>query len=325
MERIGSKILELHKLGKSYGDKVMLKEFSYVFKKGERVGIVGPNGVGKSTFLNMLTGIEEPSRGKVVVGETIVFGYYRQEQIKLDDDKRLIEVIKDIAEFIPLEKGRELSAAQFLEKFLFPRSMHWNYVSKLSGGEKRRLKLMTVLMANPNFLILDEPTNDLDIFTLSVLEDYLRSFQGCLIVVSHDRYFMDKMVDHIFYFKGEGEIKDILGNYTAYRLQLKEEELDKRKEAKIARETKAEPIVNEPIPAPVQVEKRKLTFKEKMEFEQMEEVLGALEKRKAELTQKLSDTSLSGEELNTVSMELTQLIEEIETKTDRWLELSELA
>jgi len=325
MERIGSKILELHKLGKSYGDKVMLKEFSYVFKKGERVGIVGPNGVGKSTFLNMLTGIEEPSKGKVVVGETIVFGYYRQEQIKLDDDKRLIEVIKDIAEFIPLEKGRELSAAQFLEKFLFPRSMHWNYVSKLSGGEKRRLKLMTVLMANPNFLILDEPTNDLDIFTLSVLEDYLRSFQGCLIVVSHDRYFMDKMVDHIFYFKGEGEIKDILGNYTAYRLQLKEEELDKRKEAKIARETKAEPIVNEPIPAPVQVEKRKLTFKEKMEFEQMEEVLGALEKRKAELTQKLSDTSLSGEELNTVSMELTQLIEEIETKTDRWLELSELA
>ena len=318
MERIGSKILELHKLGKSYGDKVMLKDFSYVFKKGERVGIVGANGVGKTTFLNMLTGLEEPSKGKVVVGDTVVFGYYRQEQIKIPDDKRLIEVIKDIAEFIPLEKGKELSAAQFLEKFLFPRSVHWKYVSKLSGGEKRRLKLMTVLMANPNFLILDEPTNDLDIFTLSVLEDYLRSFPGCLIVVSHDRYFMDKMVDHIFYFKGDGEIKDILGNYTIYRQELQEDELNKRKEEKAQ-------IVEKTEKSKEVKEKRKLSYKEKIEFESMEEELEKLEDRKKELTDKLSNPDLSGDELNQVSIELTQVMRDIEYKTDRWLELSEFA
>jgi ABC transport system ATP-binding/permease protein len=323
MERMGSKILELHKLGKAYGEKVMLNDFSYVFKKGERIGIVGPNGVGKTTFLNMLTGKEEPTKGKVVVGDTIVFGYYSQEHIKLAEDKRLIEVIKDIAEYIPLEKGRELTAAQFLEKFLFPRSMHWNLVSKLSGGEKRRLKLMMVLMANPNFLILDEPTNDLDIFTLSVLEDYLRSFPGCLIVVSHDRYFMDKMVDHIFYFKGEGEIKDILGNYTAYRQQLKEAEQALRKERTAEKETPAPTPV--PVSTSAQSEKKKLSYKEKLEFEQMESVLAELEQRKENLTAKLSDTSLSGDELNTVSMELTELMALIDEKTDRWLELADRA
>lgn len=323
MERMGSKILELHKLGKAYGDKVMLNDFSYVFKKGERIGIVGPNGVGKTTFLNMLTGKEEPSKGKVVVGDTIVFGYYSQEHIKLAEDKRLIEVIKDIAEYIPLEKGRELTAAQFLEKFLFPRSMHWNLVSKLSGGEKRRLKLMMVLMANPNFLILDEPTNDLDIFTLSVLEDYLRSFPGCLIVVSHDRYFMDKMVDHIFYFKGEGEIKDILGNYTAYRQQLKEAEQALRKERTAEKETPAPTPV--PVSPSVQTEKKKLSYKEKLEFEQMEGLLEELEQRKEKLTDKLSDTSLTGDELNAVSMELTELMALIDEKTDRWLELADRA
>lgn len=321
MERVGSKILELHKLQKDYDGKIMLKEFSYVFKKGERVGIVGSNGVGKSTFLNMLTGLEEPSKGKVVVGETIVFGYYRQEQIKIAEDKRLIEVIKDIAEFIPLEKGKELSAAQFLEKFLFPRSMHWNYVSKLSGGEKRRLKLMTVLMANPNFLILDEPTNDLDIFTLSVLEDYLRSFPGCLIVVSHDRYFMDKMVDHIFYFKGEGEIKDILGNYTEYRQQLQLDIQEKKNASKLEK-TAPQPKV-EPVKAPT--EKRKLSYKEKIEFEEMEGVLAQLESRKNELTEKLSNSTISGEQLNEISIEITKVIEEIDTKTNRWLELAEFA
>ncbi len=321
MERVGSKILELHKLQKDYDGKIMLKEFSYVFKKGERVGIVGSNGVGKSTFLNMLTGLEEPSKGKVVVGETIVFGYYRQEQIKIAEDKRLIEVIKDIAEFIPLEKGKELSAAQFLEKFLFPRSMHWNYVSKLSGGEKRRLKLMTVLMANPNFLILDEPTNDLDIFTLSVLEDYLRSFPGCLIVVSHDRYFMDKMVDHIFYFKGEGEIKDILGNYTEYRQQLQLDIQEKKNASKLEK-TAPQPKV-EPVKAPT--EKRKLSYKEKIEFEEMEGVLAQLESRKNELTEKLSNSTISGEQLNEISIEITKVIEEIDAKTNRWLELAEFA
>jgi len=322
MERMGSKILELHKLGKAYGDKVMLNDFSYVFKKGERIGIVGSNGVGKTTFLNMLTGKEEPSKGKVVVGDTIVFGYYSQEHIKLAEDKRLIEVIKDIAEYIPLEKSRELTAAQFLEKFLFPRSMHWNLVSKLSGGEKRRLKLMMVLMANPNFLILDEPTNDLDIFTLSVLEDYLRSFPGCLIVVSHDRYFMDKMVDHIFYFKGEGEIKDILGNYTAYRQQLKEVEQAARKERNTEKTT---PPPTPAVSIPENADKKKLSYKEKLEFEQMESLLEELEQRKEKLTDKLSDTSLTGDELNAVSMELTELMALIETKTDRWLELADRA
>lgn len=323
MERMGSKILELHKLGKDYDGKIMLNDFSYVFKKGERVGIVGANGVGKTTFLNMLTGKEEPSKGKVVVGETIVFGYYSQEHIKLDDNKRLIEVIKDIAEYIPLEKSRELTAAQFLEKFLFPRSMHWNLVSKLSGGEKRRLKLMMVLMANPNFLILDEPTNDLDIFTLSVLEDYLRSFPGCLIVVSHDRYFMDKMVDHIFYFQGEGEIKDILGNYTTYRQRLKDEEQAARKDQKStsfpAQETKAV------ITAPEPVERKKLSYKEKLEFEQMERTLELLEQKKTFLTNQLSDISLSGDELNNVGIELTKLVQEIDDKTARWMDLAERA
>ena len=237
MERLGSKILELHKIGKSYGEKVILNNFTYNFQRKERLGIVGNNGTGKSTFLNAIQGREEIDRGKVVIGETVVFGYYSQELIKVDEDKKVIDVIRDIAEFIPLEKGRQLSAAQFLEKFLFDRNMHYNFVHKLSGGEKRRLKLMTVLMANPNFLILDEPTNDLDIFVMSVLEDYLRTFEGCLIVVSHDRYFMDKMVDHLFVFEGQGAIKDIIGNYTEYRKQTA---ADYKKEKQESRDGVAE-------------------------------------------------------------------------------------
>jgi len=320
MERVGSKILELHKLGKSYGEKAILNDFTYTFKKGERIGIVGNNGVGKSTFLNMITGNEEPSKGKVVVGETIVFGYYKQENIQISDDKKVIEVITDIAEFIPLEKGKQMSAAQFLERFLFPRHMHWNFVRKLSGGEKRRLKLMTVLMANPNFLILDEPTNDLDIFTLTVLEDYLRSFPGCVMVVSHDRYFMDKMVDHVFVFKGEGEIKDILGNYTDYRKRTTEEAQQAKKDQKSA-------------PAPVKEEvkieksesKRKLSFKEKQEYTDLEAELEKLETLKTYLTDKLSSPDASGEELNEVGKNLSLLITEIDEKTNRWLELADLA
>jgi ABC transport system ATP-binding/permease protein len=327
MERIGSKILELHKLSKSYDEKIMLNDFSYVFKKGERIGIVGSNGVGKTTFLNMLTGSEEPSKGKVVVGETIVFGYYKQENIKLANDKRVIEVITDIAEFIPLDKGKQMSAAQFLERFLFPRSTHWNYVSKLSGGEKRRLKLMTVLMANPNFLILDEPTNDLDIFTLSVLEDYLRNFPGCLIVVSHDRYFMDKMVDHIFYFKGEGEIKDIFGNYSTYRKNLAAELLQDKKDAKSNNANPPTPVKEvEKTTATNSTntkDKRKLSFKEKQEFETLEQLLATLETEKQSLTDSLSNENLSGEELNKIGIQLGEVIRELELKTDRWLELAE--
>jgi len=228
MERLGTKIIELHHVSKAFNEKVILDNFSYVFKRQERLGIVGNNGTGKSTFLNMILQIEAIDKGKIVTGETVIFGYYNQEQLVVEDDKRVIDVIRDIAEFIPLEKGRQLTAAHFLEKFLFPRSMHYNFVRKLSGGEKRRLKLMTVLMKNPNFLILDEPTNDLDIFAMSVLEDYLRSFQGCLMVVSHDRYFMDKMVDHLFVFNGNGNIKDIVGNYTSYRQHQKQNNQTKK-------------------------------------------------------------------------------------------------
>lgn len=316
MERLGSKILELHKVGKSFGEKRILNHFSYTFQRKERLGIVGSNGTGKSTFLKMIQGLESVDSGKVVTGETVVFGYYSQDLIQVDEDKRVIDVIRDIAEFIPLEKGRQMSAAQFLEKFLFDRSMHYNYVYKLSGGEKRRLKLMTVLMANPNFLILDEPTNDLDIFVMSVLEDYLRSFEGCLIVVSHDRYFMDKMVDHLFVFEGEGEIKDIVGNYTAYR---KNKDSDKS-ERPVLRQTAKE--VPEIVDSKT-VEKRKLTFKEKIQYGELEEEIERLEKEKRELTDKLSDAGISNDEIVRTGLRLSEVIDDLEQKTNRWLELSE--
>lgn len=316
MERLGTKILELHKIGKSYGDLKILEDFSYNFQRQERLGIVGPNGAGKSTFLNVILGQEELDKGKIVVGDTVVFGYYNQELLKVDDDKKVIDVIRDIAEFIPLEKGRQMSAAQFLEKFLFPRDMHYNYVYKLSGGEKRRLKLMTVLMSNPNFLILDEPTNDLDIFVMGVLEDYLRSFQGCLIVVSHDRYFMDKMVDHLFVFKGNAEIKDVIGNYTEYRKLQQEEAKAEKKEEK----PKEEVVVQEKV-----VEKKKLTYKEQQEFNGLEAELEKLEEEKELLSSKLSDPNVDNDELMKAGERLSIVVQEIEEKTDRWLVLSEYA
>jgi len=323
MERLGSKILELHKIGKSYGDKVILDNFSYNFQRKERLGIVGNNGTGKSTFLNMIQSREEVDRGKVVTGETVVFGYYSQELIQVDEDKKVIDVIRDIAEFIPLEKGRQLSAAQFLEKFLFPRHMHYNFVYKLSGGEKRRLKLMTVLMANPNFLILDEPTNDLDIFVMSVLEDYLRTFEGCLIVVSHDRYFMDKMVDHLFVFEGQGAIKDIIGNYTEFRKQTA---ADYKKEKLAAKDPEpVQEVKVTQIAASAPSEKRKLSFKEKHEFDQLEKDLESLEADKVKWTNVLSDGNSSNDDLMKAGAELAQIMEQIDAKTERWLELSEFA
>ncbi len=321
MERLGSKIVEIHKMNKAFGEKKIINDFSYVFKRQERLGIVGNNGTGKSTFLNMVQGFETLDKGTVSVGDTIVFGYFNQELIKVDEEKKVIDVIRDIAEFIPLEKGKTMSAASFLEKFLFPRSMHHNYVYKLSGGEKRRLKLMTILMKNPNFLILDEPTNDLDIFVMSVLEDYLRSFQGCLIVVSHDRYFMDKMVDHLFVFDGEGEIKDIFGNYTVYRQNIAQLLKDERKGTNDKK-------VIEPIIAAVkekEAEKRKLNFKEKVEFKNMEKDIENLELEKAALTEKLSNSSLSNAELMNAGNRLTDVIKELEYKADRWLELAEFS
>jgi ATP-binding cassette subfamily F protein uup len=314
MERLGTKIVELHKISKAFGSKTILNGFTYNFQRQERLGVVGSNGTGKSTFLNLLQGHLEPDQGKIVIGETVVFGYYSQELIKVDENKKVIDVIRDIAEFIPLEKGRQLSAAQFLEKFLFERSMHYNFVHKLSGGEKRRLKLMTVLMSNPNFLILDEPTNDLDIFVMSVLEEYLRSFQGCLIVVSHDRYFMDKMVDHLFVFEGEGAIKDILGNYTVYR------QLEKN-------------AVKNPEPVPVKQveekmevevkEKRKLSFKEKEEFNRLESEMEQLEQEKQRLTDEMSSASATNEDLIRIGNRMAEVVSQLETMSDRWLALAE--
>lgn len=315
MERLGTKIVELHHVTKRYDSKVILNDLSYVFKRKERLGIVGDNGTGKSTFLKTILGLEQIDGGKIVIGDTVVFGYYNQELPVYDEDKKVIDVIRDVAEFIPLEKGRQMSAAQFLEKFLFPRDMHYNFVSKLSGGELRRLNLMTVLMKNPNFLVLDEPTNDLDIFVMGVLEDYLRGFGGCLIVVSHDRYFMDKMVDHLFVFEGSGVIKDILGNYSEYR---KERLAEDRKEKREEKGAKPEVPKREK-----QEEKRKLTYKEQQEFSALEGELEQLENEKSELTAVLSDPEVSSEELIKAGERLSVVVQEIENKTDRWLELSE--
>ncbi|MEY3075198.1 MAG: hypothetical protein RJB25_838 [Bacteroidota bacterium] len=296
MERLGTKIVEFHKVSKSFGARVMLDDFSYHFQRQERLGIVGNNGTGKTTFLKMLTGEALPDKGKIVIGETIVFGYYSQDLMEVDPDMKVIDVVREVAEFIPLEKGRQLSAAQLLERFLFPRDMHYHFVHKLSGGERRRLKLLRVLMLNPNFLILDEPTNDLDIFAMSVLEEYLRLFQGSLIVVSHDRYFMDKMVDHLFVFQGEGRIKDIT---------------HPKSEAK-----------SEVAPSPEK--RRKMSFKEKQEFEQIEKDLPLLEKEKEILSEALSSGNLTNEELIQKGERLGDLVNQIEEFTLRWLELSEL-
>lgn len=318
MSRIGGKILELKKLYKSYGDKVILKGFDYTFRKGERIGIVGKNGIGKSTFLNILAGIEQPDSGKVNVGETIVIGYYSQKGIQLKDDKRVIEVVKDIGEFIPMGDGSKLSASQLLSLFQFPPEMQYTYVSKLSGGEKKRLYLMTVLMKNPNFLILDEPTNDLDLLTLNTLEDFLLNFQGCLIIVSHDRYFMDKLVDQLFIFEGDGVIKGFTGNYSDYR----EMEREQQKEAK-AEKREIEKEVNKDSTLITNSIKTKLSYKEKFELEQIEKELPILEKQKDDINNQLNSGLVDRQKIIELSQRLAQLNEEIDVKTMRWLELSE--
>ena len=276
---------------------------------------MGKNGVGKSTFLNMITGNETADTGKIVVGDTITFGYYKQEGIQLKEDMRVIEVVKDIAEVIPVEGGRKISASQFLQRFMFPPKMQYQYVSSLSGGEKRRLFLLTVLIKNPNFLILDEPTNDLDIITMNVLEEYLENFKGCLIVVSHDRYFMDKIVDHLFVFKGEGEIKEIQGSYSIWLEEQRKIEANNKKEIKKNVEVSTEKTTK----------KNKLGFNEKREFGRLEVEIEKLEKRKNELNITLNNPNISHEELIQSSEELGKVIEDLEIKTDRWLELSELS
>lgn len=308
--RLGSKILECHYINKSYDDLVIIKDFFYKFNRKDRVGIVGPNGVGKSTFLRMITGEERPDSGKIIIGETTVFGYYTQDGLALKDDKRVIDVIQDIAEYVPLEKGRKMTAAQLLEKFLFPRSQQQVFVSQLSGGEKRRLYLLTILMQNPNFLILDEPTNDLDIMTLNVLEEYLEDFPGCLIVVTHDRYFLDKIVGHLFAFEGEGEVKDYNGTYSEYRWeqkQLKYEEKSTKPEAEKPKTTVVSNLSND----------------ERKEFSRLEKDIEKLEKEKSTITGLFDNPSLSLDEITELSGKLESVQILLENKEMRWLELSE--
>jgi ATP-binding cassette subfamily F protein uup len=316
MERLGSKIVEFHKVSKAFDSKKMLTSFSYNVQRKERLGIVGKNGTGKTTFLKMMMGETPIDSGKIVIGDTVVFGHFSQELKEVDPDYKVIDVVKEVAEFIPLEKGKQLSAAQLLERFLFPRSMHYNFVRKLSGGERRRLKLLRVLMSNPNYLILDEPTNDLDIFAMAVLEEYLRGFQGCLIVVSHDRYFMDKMVDHLFVFESEGVIVDIIGNYTTYRKNQKSTTKTKSK-AQVAQKDQ-----NPEVQFKAK-EKVKLSFKEKLEYETLEKDIEKLESDKREMTESLSQGDLQGAAVLDLGEKLAEVVELIELKTNRWLELSE--
>ena len=316
--RLGTKVLEFHHLSKSFGDLKVLDNFSYKFIRGEKVGIVGRNGTGKSTLLNMIAEGMEPDSGKVVVGETVVFGHYRQDGISFSNDMRVIEAVKEIAEVIPLTKGRKLTASQMLERFLFPPSTHYNYIAKLSGGEKRRLYLLTVLMKNPNFLLLDEPTNDLDILTLNVLEEFLQEYAGCVMIVTHDRYFMDKVIDHLFVFEGEGKVKDFPGQYSQYREWAKARKTEEEsQQKKVVSPKETAPKADKP--------KVKLSYMEKREFDQLEKDIADLEKRKQEITEAMTAGNLSGDELNELSIEFANLEKTLSEKEDRWLELSEWA
>ena len=312
MSRVGGKILELKNIRKSYDDLCILDGFDYTFKKGERIGILGSNGVGKSTFLNILTGKEKADSGKVNVGETIVYGYFSQGGIEVKEDKRVIDVLKDIADVIVLANGSKVSASQMLEHFMFTPDMQYTYVSKLSGGELRRLYLLTVLMKNPNFLILDEPTNDMDLLTLTKLEEFLMDFKGCLIIVSHDRYFMDKLTEHMFVFKGDGVIQDFYGNYSDFREKQKEEE----KELKSVKKEKSAPIKKE--------DKRKVSYKEKYEYGEIEKEITTLEKEKEILEESLLSPTLSVEDIIENSKRLAEVTNLIDEKSFRWMELDEL-
>ena len=302
-KRLGKKILELEHVDKSYGDLCILKDFSYKFVRGEKIGIIGKNGIGKSTFLNIITQTTKPDSGQIEIGETVVYGYYKQSGITFKENDRPIDIVKNISEKIDLGNGRIMTASQFLEYFLFSDKLQYSPVYKLSGGEKRRLYLLTVLMGNPNFLILDEPTNDLDIVTLNVLEEYLKAFQGCLIIVSHDRFFTDKVVDRVFAFEGNGIVKDFPGNYTQYKNKKEEEELLQKREKE---------------------KKRKLTFSEKKEMEQLEIAMDQLNAEKAELETALNTGKLTTDELIKFSQRISEIINLLDEKEMRWLELSEI-
>ncbi|WP_159017977.1 ABC-F family ATP-binding cassette domain-containing protein [Algibacter sp. L3A6] len=312
MERLGSKILEFHKVSKSFKDKTILDNFNYMFQKGERVGIIGKNGTGKTTFLNILTQTAQPDSGKVTKGETVKFGYYTQSGITIKPEQKVIDVIREFGDYIPLKKGKQISAQQLLERFLFSRKKQYDFVEKLSGGERKRLYLCTILIQNPNFLILDEPTNDLDIVTLNVLESFLLDFPGCVIVVTHDRYFMDKVIDHLFVFKGEGEIEDFPGNYTDYRIYEDSQDViaaadtEDKKEKNAWKKTDA----------------KKLSYNEEKELNNIESKIKSLTFDKKELEAKFNNPDLTPDEINALSDKLQVIIDTIEEKEERWLELS---
>ena len=318
---IGSKIFEAYDLCKAFGDKVILKDFNYIFSRYEKMGIVGNNGAGKTTFIKLLLGEIPLDKGKISIGKTVRFGYYSQEGIQFRDNQKVIDAVRDIAEYVDLGNGQRLSASQFLQNFLFSPKEQYNYIEKLSGGERRRLYLCTVLMTSPNFLILDEPTNDLDIITLQILEEYLRSFKGCVILVSHDRYFMDKVVDHVLVFHGDGQVQDFPGNYTQYR-EWKRERDEQQKATKGETDKSRQNAYREENQSN---RKRRLTFKEKQEYQTLETEIDRLETEKASLEEALSSGLLSSDEIVEKSKRLNTVNSELDAKSDRWLELSEIA
>ncbi|MBL0232202.1 MAG: ABC-F family ATP-binding cassette domain-containing protein [Chitinophagaceae bacterium] len=318
MSRLGGKIAEMKKVYKSYGDKVLLKGFDYTFKKGERIGIVGQNGAGKSTFINLLQGLEQPDSGKINIGDTVIFGNYSQQGLQVKGDMRVIEFVKNIAEHFPLANGGSLSAAQFLELFLFTPDKQYTYISKLSGGEKKRLHLLSILFRNPNFLVLDEPTNDLDLPTLGVLENFLSEFPGCLIIISHDRYFMDRLIDHLFIFEGNGVIRDFPGTYSQYR-QTVDASPDSR-----STDSNQNTVAVLAEPEKKNEPKRQLSFKEKREFELLEKDIPQLNEEKKAITEKMASGSLPFDELQKLSVRILEVEKLLDEKEIRWLELSDL-
>ena len=313
--RIGNKILDLENISKSYDELYLIKDFSYKFQRFEKVGIVGKNGTGKSTFLNIVTGNLQPDKGSVEIGQTICFGYYQQNGMEFNPGDKVIDAVQKIAEVINFEDGRKLTASQLLTTFLFPPDTQYSFIEKLSGGEKRRLYLCTILMTNPNFLILDEPTNDLDIMTLAILEEYLRVFQGCVVIVSHDRYFMDKIVDHLFVFDGEGNIKDFPGSYTSWREKQLQEEMEEKKLKKPEPKEQAQPS---------KIKERKITFNEKRELEKLEKEIESLETEKLQISDELNSGALDNNQLHEKSNRFGEITDLLEEKEMRWLELSEL-
>ena len=324
---IGSKIFECQYVSKAFDDKVILRDFYYNFSRFEKMGIVGNNGTGKSTFIRMLLGLVPPDSGRFDIGDTVRFGYFSQEGLQFDEQQKVIDVVRDIAEYIDMGGGRHLTASQFLQHFLFTPEQQHNYVYKLSGGERRKLYLCTVLMKNPNFLVLDEPTNDLDIVTLQILEEYLQDFPGCVIVVSHDRYFMDKVVDHLLVFSGDGEIRDFPGNYTQYRhwQSLKDNQPSQTsKPSRTSKTSQTSQTSNTSKPSQPTQSRRKFTYKEKMEFEQLERDIAALEAEQRQLEEALCSGTLSVDELTEKSKRLPLLKDELDEKSMRWLELSEI-